>query len=185
MPLYYWMKAGSSEGTLANSATSQILEQDRRSWFLVYNIHTNTVRDLYFLTHFLRTLWLERVAMTAIQSTAFTIYQILGLISLILFHQIPLPGLRIPIFFSSLTWNLTLRWIASWFLQKCKKILNKIHYVCSQPQKKEEKFTNSDAYGHSNTKLLQKLRLYSNKRIFRYIYYVSSIQQCVVRKNSS
>ena len=101
------------------------------------------------------------------------------------FHQILFPGLRVSIFSSSLTWNLTLRWIASWFLQKCKKILNKIHYVCSQPQKKEAKFTNSDAYGHSNTKLLQKLRLYSTKRIFRYIYYVSSIQQCVVRKSSS
>ena len=87
-----------------------------------------------------------------------------------LFHQYLFLGLRVPILSSFLTWNLTLRWIASWFLQKCKKILNKIHYVCSQPQKKEAKFTNSDAYGHSNTKLLQKLRLYSTKRIFRYIY---------------
>ena len=90
-----------------------------------------------------------------------------------------------PIFSSILTLNFTLHWIASWFLQKCENFLNKIHYVFTAT-KKEAKFTNSDAYGHSNTKLLQKLRLYSTKRIFRYIYYVyvSSIQQCVfVRKS--
>ena len=205
--LTLWHSKSMSDSS--HSATSQILEQDRRFWFLVYNIHIITTWDLYFFdkpfedimvrewivwtlvwtdvwlkikkkswpstgpwrlkiitykmvskkneinrsiitgqppySHNLiipdyegpitesdfscsvnTSLWLVRgdglVALTAIQSTGSDIYQIFGPNSSFISSNIsPRLFLRDPIFSSSLTWNLTLRWIASWFLQKCKK----------------------------------------------------------------